>query len=159
MPQRPRPLKSSQRPRPLTHNHTSDTLEEGGSSTETVGGAFFDVSNRVISVSSPCGCCFVSRVSMGVDFQEELSDMLLLKMLQAATRASADKDRVRVDSSSGFIVLSYQHVCQPSYSAAGQVECGAGAWEPASLPAAEPSEPLCLPAAPGSSRPRTHPNR
>lgn len=35
------------------------------------------------------------RVSVGVDFQEELSDMLLLKMLQAATRASADKDRVR----------------------------------------------------------------
>lgn len=30
-----------------------------------------------------------------MDFQEELSDMLLLKMLQAATRASADKDRVR----------------------------------------------------------------
>lgn len=35
------------------------------------------------------------RVSVGVDFQEELSDMLLLKMLQAATRASADKDKVR----------------------------------------------------------------
>uniref|UniRef100_A0A8C2XIL6 HEAT repeat-containing protein 6 n=1 Tax=Cyclopterus lumpus TaxID=8103 RepID=A0A8C2XIL6_CYCLU len=32
---------------------------------------------------------------VGVDFQEELSDMLLLKMLQAATRASADKDRVK----------------------------------------------------------------
>lgn len=32
---------------------------------------------------------------MGVDFQEELSDMLLLKMLQAATRASSDKDKVR----------------------------------------------------------------
>lgn len=30
-----------------------------------------------------------------MDFQEELSDMLLLKMLQAATRAAADKDRVR----------------------------------------------------------------
>lgn len=34
------------------------------------------------------------RETVGVDFQEELSDMLLLKMLQAATRASADKDRV-----------------------------------------------------------------
>uniref|UniRef100_A0A673A4L6 HEAT repeat-containing protein 6 n=1 Tax=Sphaeramia orbicularis TaxID=375764 RepID=A0A673A4L6_9TELE len=32
---------------------------------------------------------------VGVDFQEELSDMLLLKMLQAATKASADKDRVK----------------------------------------------------------------
>lgn len=30
-----------------------------------------------------------------MDFQEEFSDMLLLKMLQAATRASADKARVR----------------------------------------------------------------
>lgn len=37
----------------------------------------------------------VNMESVGVDFQEELSDMLLLKMLQAATRASADKDRVR----------------------------------------------------------------
>ncbi|RVE63858.1 hypothetical protein OJAV_G00140570 [Oryzias javanicus] len=33
--------------------------------------------------------------SVGVDFQEEFSDMLLLKMLQAATRASSDKDRVK----------------------------------------------------------------
>lgn len=41
-------------------------------------------------------CCAAFRVSVGVDFQEELSDMLLLKMLQAATQASADKDRVRV---------------------------------------------------------------
>uniref|UniRef100_A0A674NSF0 HEAT repeat-containing protein 6 n=1 Tax=Takifugu rubripes TaxID=31033 RepID=A0A674NSF0_TAKRU len=32
---------------------------------------------------------------VGVEFQEELSDTLLLKMLQAATRASSDKDRVR----------------------------------------------------------------
>lgn len=39
--------------------------------------------------------CLFIRESVGVDFQEELSDMLLLKMLQAATRASADKDRVR----------------------------------------------------------------
>lgn len=37
----------------------------------------------------------VNMASVGVDFQEELSDMLLLKMLQAATRASADKDRVK----------------------------------------------------------------
>uniref|UniRef100_A0A7N9B228 HEAT repeat-containing protein 6 n=1 Tax=Mastacembelus armatus TaxID=205130 RepID=A0A7N9B228_9TELE len=35
---------------------------------------------------------------VGVDFQEELSDMLLLKMLQAATRASADKDRVKCNA-------------------------------------------------------------
>nr|XP_020508665.1 HEAT repeat-containing protein 6 [Labrus bergylta] len=37
----------------------------------------------------------VNMESVGVDFQEELSDMLLLKMLQAATRASDDKDRVK----------------------------------------------------------------
>ncbi|XP_042355833.1 HEAT repeat-containing protein 6 [Plectropomus leopardus] len=37
----------------------------------------------------------VNMESVGVDFQEELSDMLVLKMLQAATRASADKDRVK----------------------------------------------------------------
>lgn len=39
--------------------------------------------------------CIFNRASVGVDFQEELSDTLLLTMLQAATRASADKDRVR----------------------------------------------------------------
>lgn len=39
-----------------------------------------------------------------MDFQEELSDMLLLKMLQAATRAAAaDKDRVRAAT------LSHSH--------------------------------------------------
>jgi len=38
------------------------------------------------------------RECVGVDFQEELSDMLLLKMLQSATRASADKDRVSAPS-------------------------------------------------------------
>ncbi|KAM4620348.1 HEAT repeat-containing protein 6 [Polymixia lowei] len=37
----------------------------------------------------------VNMESVGVEFQEELSDMLLLKMLQSATRASADKDRVK----------------------------------------------------------------
>uniref|UniRef100_UPI0037E7AC83 HEAT repeat-containing protein 6 n=1 Tax=Semicossyphus pulcher TaxID=241346 RepID=UPI0037E7AC83 len=37
----------------------------------------------------------VNMESVGVDFQEELSDMLLLKMLQSATRASDDKDRVK----------------------------------------------------------------
>ncbi|XP_066502758.1 HEAT repeat-containing protein 6 isoform X2 [Hoplias malabaricus] len=31
----------------------------------------------------------------GLDFQEEISDMLLLKMLRTATQASADKDRVK----------------------------------------------------------------
>ncbi|XP_010748744.3 HEAT repeat-containing protein 6 [Larimichthys crocea] len=40
----------------------------------------------------------VNMESVGVDFQEELSDMLLLKMLQAATRASADKDRVKCNA-------------------------------------------------------------
>ncbi|KAK9536626.1 hypothetical protein VZT92_006393 [Zoarces viviparus] len=40
----------------------------------------------------------VNMESVGVDFQEELSDMLLLKMLQAATRASADKDRVKANA-------------------------------------------------------------
>lgn len=34
------------------------------------------------------------RQNVGVAFQEELSDLLLLKMLQAATRASSDKDKV-----------------------------------------------------------------
>ncbi|XP_077597507.1 HEAT repeat-containing protein 6 [Stigmatopora nigra] len=33
-----------------------------------------------------------------VDFQEEMSDMLLLKMLQAATRAAADKDKVKCNA-------------------------------------------------------------
>ncbi|XP_060941928.1 HEAT repeat-containing protein 6 [Limanda limanda] len=37
----------------------------------------------------------VNIESVGVDFQEELSDMLLLKMLQAATLASDDKDIVK----------------------------------------------------------------
>ncbi|KAK2828642.1 hypothetical protein Q5P01_019676 [Channa striata] len=40
----------------------------------------------------------VNMESVGVDFQEELSDMLLLKMLQAATRAAADKDRVKCNA-------------------------------------------------------------
>ncbi|XP_059912551.1 HEAT repeat-containing protein 6 [Gadus macrocephalus] len=40
----------------------------------------------------------VNMESVGTDFQEELSDMLLLKMLQSATRASADKDRVKCNS-------------------------------------------------------------
>lgn len=38
--------------------------------------------------------CLLIRDSVGVDFQDELSDMLLLRMLQAGTKASADKDRV-----------------------------------------------------------------
>ncbi|XP_053188243.1 HEAT repeat-containing protein 6 [Scomber japonicus] len=40
----------------------------------------------------------VNMESVGVDFQEELSDMLLLKMLQAATRSSADKDKVKCNA-------------------------------------------------------------
>uniref|UniRef100_A0A3Q3XLF3 HEAT repeat-containing protein 6 n=1 Tax=Mola mola TaxID=94237 RepID=A0A3Q3XLF3_MOLML len=39
-----------------------------------------------------------NMVNLGVDFQEELSDMLLLKMLQAATRGSADKDKVKCNA-------------------------------------------------------------
>lgn len=31
---------------------------------------------------------------MGLEFQEEFSDMLLLNMLRSATKASGDKDRV-----------------------------------------------------------------
>nr|XP_020454317.1 LOW QUALITY PROTEIN: HEAT repeat-containing protein 6 [Monopterus albus] len=40
----------------------------------------------------------INMETVGVNFQEELSDMLLLKMLQAATRASADKDRVKCNA-------------------------------------------------------------
>lgn len=46
------------------------------------------------------------RQNVGVAFQEELSDLLLLKMLQAATRASTDKDKVAAfthNTSSGFV--------------------------------------------------------
>lgn len=50
--------------------------------------------------------CIFNRASLGVEFQEELSDPLLLKMLQAATRASADKDRVR-DSLSIIFLKSF----------------------------------------------------
>ncbi|KAI3373664.1 hypothetical protein L3Q82_022254 [Scortum barcoo] len=41
----------------------------------------------------------VNMESVGANFQEELSDMLLLKMLQAATRASGDKDRSQLTRS------------------------------------------------------------
>lgn len=34
------------------------------------------------------------RQSVGLEFQEEFSDMLLLNMLRSATKASGDKDRV-----------------------------------------------------------------
>ncbi|XP_023646732.2 HEAT repeat-containing protein 6 [Paramormyrops kingsleyae] len=37
----------------------------------------------------------VNMASVGRDFQEEFSDMLLLQMLCSATRASSDKDRVK----------------------------------------------------------------
>lgn len=97
----------SKMPRPSRHdlvetNHSSDTFwGRWGSNRNKLEAPCLDV-----FVSCVCGCCVVSRVSVGVDFQEELSDMLLLRMLQAATRASADKDRVRLDRrghSSGFI--------------------------------------------------------
>uniref|UniRef100_A0AAR2LQE4 HEAT repeat-containing protein 6 n=1 Tax=Pygocentrus nattereri TaxID=42514 RepID=A0AAR2LQE4_PYGNA len=37
----------------------------------------------------------VNMESVGLEFQEEVSDMLLLKMLRTATQASGDKDRVK----------------------------------------------------------------
>lgn len=37
---------------------------------------------------------FFFREAVGPEFQEDLSDMLLLKMLRSATQASGDKDRV-----------------------------------------------------------------
>ncbi|KAI4884289.1 hypothetical protein NFI96_019994 [Prochilodus magdalenae] len=37
----------------------------------------------------------VNMESVGVEFQEEVSDMLLLKVLRSATQASGDKDRVK----------------------------------------------------------------
>uniref|UniRef100_A0A8D3CWF0 HEAT repeat-containing protein 6 n=1 Tax=Scophthalmus maximus TaxID=52904 RepID=A0A8D3CWF0_SCOMX len=37
-------------------------------------------------------------IIVGVDIQEELSDMLLLKMLQAATRGTTDNDRVKANA-------------------------------------------------------------
>ncbi|KAM8834859.1 HEAT repeat-containing protein 6 [Synchiropus picturatus] len=37
----------------------------------------------------------MNKESVGAEFQEELSDMLLLKMLQAATRAAADKEKIK----------------------------------------------------------------
>ncbi|XP_028278203.1 HEAT repeat-containing protein 6 [Parambassis ranga] len=40
----------------------------------------------------------INMERVGVDFQEELSDMLLLKILQAATRGAADKDRVKCNA-------------------------------------------------------------
>nr|XP_057933217.1 HEAT repeat-containing protein 6 [Doryrhamphus excisus] len=40
----------------------------------------------------------VNMDCVDVDFQEEMSDMLLLKMLQAATRAAADKDKVKCNA-------------------------------------------------------------
>ncbi|XP_007556397.2 HEAT repeat-containing protein 6 [Poecilia formosa] len=40
----------------------------------------------------------INMQNVGVDFQEELSDMLLLKMLQAATRAAADRDKVKCNA-------------------------------------------------------------
>ncbi|MED6248482.1 hypothetical protein ATANTOWER_000977 [Ataeniobius toweri] len=40
----------------------------------------------------------INMQNVGVGFQEELSDMLLLKMLQAATRAAADRDKVKCNA-------------------------------------------------------------
>ncbi|XP_015237602.1 PREDICTED: HEAT repeat-containing protein 6 [Cyprinodon variegatus] len=40
----------------------------------------------------------INMENLGGDFQEELSDMLLLKMLQAANRAAADRDKVKCNA-------------------------------------------------------------
>lgn len=44
------------------------------------------------------------RENLGMSFHDELSDMLLLKMLQVATRAAADKDKVRASTPAGYCV-------------------------------------------------------
>lgn len=54
------------------------------------------VSCCLLSLSVCPAFCLLSRASVGRDFQEEFCDMLLLQMLCSATRASRDKDRVRM---------------------------------------------------------------
>ncbi|XP_060747166.1 HEAT repeat-containing protein 6 [Tachysurus vachellii] len=62
----------------------------------------------------------VNMESVGLDFQEELSDMLLLKMLRSATQASADKDRVKSNAvrSLGNLLHFLQpvHMSKPAFA-------------------------------------------
>ncbi|XP_062868208.1 HEAT repeat-containing protein 6 [Trichomycterus rosablanca] len=61
----------------------------------------------------------VNMESVGLDFQEELSDMLLLKMLRSATQASGDKDRVKSNAvrSLGNLLHFLQpvHLSKPAF--------------------------------------------
>lgn len=51
---------------------------------------------------------------MGLEFQEEFSDMLLLNMLRSATKASGDKDRVGISflllMPEAFYMMCSQHL-------------------------------------------------
>ncbi|XP_076835841.1 HEAT repeat-containing protein 6 [Brachyhypopomus gauderio] len=55
----------------------------------------------------------VNMEAVGLDFQEEISDMLLLKMLLSATQASADKDRVK--SNAVRALGNLLHFLQPAH--------------------------------------------
>ncbi|XP_060792411.1 HEAT repeat-containing protein 6 isoform X2 [Neoarius graeffei] len=61
----------------------------------------------------------VNMASVGLEFQEELSDMLLLKMLRSATQASNDKDRVKSNAvrSLGNLLHFLQpvHLSKPAF--------------------------------------------
>ncbi|KAM9847037.1 HEAT repeat-containing protein 6 [Aulostomus maculatus] len=60
----------------------------------------------------------INMEKVGVDFQDELSDMLLLKMLQAATRAAADKDKVKCNAVRALgNLLHFLRQCQLTRSA------------------------------------------
>ncbi|XP_069767503.1 HEAT repeat-containing protein 6 isoform X2 [Narcine bancroftii] len=60
--------------------------------------------------------------SMGLDFQEELSDVLLLKMLKSATRASHDKDKVK--SNAVRALGNLLHFLQPHHISKAQFKPG-----------------------------------
>uniref|UniRef100_A0A4W4GWM8 HEAT repeat-containing protein 6 n=1 Tax=Electrophorus electricus TaxID=8005 RepID=A0A4W4GWM8_ELEEL len=55
----------------------------------------------------------VNMEAVGLDFQEDISDMLLLKMLLSATQASADKDRVK--SNAVRALGNLLHFLQPAH--------------------------------------------
>ncbi|KAK3555756.1 hypothetical protein QTP86_028957, partial [Hemibagrus guttatus] len=62
----------------------------------------------------------VNMETVGLDFQEELSDMLLLKMLRSATQASSDKDRIKSNAvrSLGNLLHFLQpvHLSKPAFA-------------------------------------------
>ncbi|XP_051891763.1 HEAT repeat-containing protein 6 isoform X2 [Pristis pectinata] len=60
--------------------------------------------------------------SMGLDFQEELSDVLLLKMLKSATHASHDKDKVK--SNAVRALGNLLHFLQPHHISKAQFKPG-----------------------------------